>query len=88
MTLLTIVKAAADEIQMPRPATVVGNDTPDAQRFLRYANKVGSSVMKKYAWQALRNEHTFTATATEEQTGALPDDFDRFVPETFWNRVS
>lgn len=88
MTLLTIVKAAADEIQMPRPATVVGNDTPDAQRFLRYANKVGSSVMKKYAWQALRNEHTFTATATEEQTGALPDDFDRFVPETFWNRDS
>lgn len=86
MTLLTIVKAAADEIQMPRPATVVGNNTPDAQRFLRYANKVGRAVMRKCNWQALRNEQTFTATATEEQSGVLPADFDRFVPESFFNR--
>lgn len=86
MTLLSICHNAADEVQILRPASVAGNSAPDAQRFFRYANKVGNAVMKRHPWQVLRKEQSFTGVAGSEQTGILPDDFDRFIPETFWNR--
>lgn len=86
MSLLTICQDAADEIQQGRPGSIVGNGDPGSQRFLRYANKVGKRLMTQAAWQALRTEVTFTAVAGEAQPGILPSDFNRFVPETFWNR--
>lgn len=85
MTLLDICQAAADEVDMLRPATIAGNAAPEAQKFFRYANKVGSRLMRAHCWQALRKQRTFSALGQEEQTGALPDDFDRFVAQTFWN---
>lgn len=86
MTLLSICQAVADEVGILRPATIIGNTDPDAQKLLRFANKTGNRLMKAYPWQVLRKERTFTALSGSTQTGILPDDFDRFVPETFWNR--
>jgi hypothetical protein len=45
-------------------------------------------MMKTYPWQTLRKEGTFTALAQETQTSILPSNFDRFVPETFWDRTN
>jgi hypothetical protein len=39
-------------------------------------------------WQVLRREKQHTTVATETQTGMLPADFRRFVPDTFWDRTS
>lgn len=86
MSLLTICRAAADEIGIDRPAIVAASAQPEAQKLYRYANKVGNALMKAYAWAPLRAEQTFTSISQEIQTNALPDDFDRFLPETFWNR--
>lgn len=86
MTLLSICTDAADEIGLERPATVYWSSNPTAQKLYRYANRVGNALMKAYAWQQLRAERTFTALGQEEQTNILPSDFDRMVPETFWNR--
>lgn len=86
MTLLSICQDAADEVQIPRPAALAGSSAPDAQRFVRYANKVANALMKRHPWQVLRKEQAFTGVAGSEQTNILPDDFDRFIPETFWNR--
>lgn len=89
MSLLTICQAVADEAGIePRPTSVIGSSQPVVLRLLRYANKTGTQLMKKVAWQVLRKERTFTSVATETQTSILPSDFDRFVPETFWNRSS
>lgn len=88
MTLLTICRDAADETGITRPTAVVGNSAPEVQKLLRYANKVGRRIMKVAEWQVLRKEQTFTALATEAQTGIIPADFDRFVPETFWDRTN
>lgn len=88
MTLLTLAQAAADEVDLSRPATLISNSDPGAQKMLRYANKAGDHLMRAYAWQELRREQTFTALAQETQTGILPSDFDRFVPETFWDRTN
>lgn len=88
MTLLTICQDAADEIGIDRPTAVIGSSQPAVQKLLRYANKAGVVLSKKVAWQALRKERTFTSVASETQTSILPSDFDRMVPETFWNRSS
>lgn len=86
MTLLTICHDAADEIDILRPAIIIGNTEPDARGLLRLVNKVGRRIMKVFPWQILRKEQTFTSISGETQTSILPSDFDRFVPETFWNR--
>lgn len=86
MTLLSICQDAADEIGIPQPSTVAGNPAPEAQKLFRYANKVGKRLVSMVEWQDLRIERTFSAIAGETQTGIIPADFDRFVPETFWDR--
>lgn len=88
MSLLSIVQDAADEIGIQRPTSVAGNSDPDAQKLLRLINKAGFGLMKEVAWQVLRKEQTFTALNQEAQTSILPSDFDRFVPETFWDRTN
>lgn len=86
MTLLTIARAVADEVGIDRPSSVIGNPQPEVQKLLRHANKVGIRMMKSVAWQVLRKEKTYTSISGETQTSILPSDFDRFVPETFWDR--
>lgn len=86
MSLLSICQDASDEVGITQPPSIVGNSNGEVQKLYRCANKIGLRLMRVYPWQILRKEQTFTATATEEQAAALPSDFDRFSPETFWNR--
>lgn len=88
MSLLSIVQDIADEVSGPRPATIASNTNPDAQNYLRIVNKVGKRLMKLYDWQDLRAEHSFTAGGAETLVSLanMPSDFDRFIPETFWDR--
>ena len=91
MSLLTICQNAADELQLPRPASIIGNSNTDPRRLLRYANRVGERLMKTCVWQRLRKERTFAATAAIQQAAWAPSDpadFDRFIPETFWDRTN
>jgi hypothetical protein len=86
MTLLSIAQDAADEIGIFRPGAIASSTDPDAQKLFRLANKVGYSLMRVYSWQFLTKERTFTAISGETQTDILPSDFDRFIPEAFWDR--
>ncbi len=88
MTLLSICQDAADEIGIFRPGAVASSTDPDAQKLFRLANMVGNRLMKIYAWQFLRTEQTFTALGQEAQTAIIPSDFDRIIPETFWDRTN
>jgi hypothetical protein len=89
MSLLTIAQDAADELGLDaRPISVVGNPAPDVQRLLRFAQRVGRDLVARAPWQALRRKHPFTATATEVQANAIPADFGRFYPETFWDQTN
>lgn len=90
MTLLTIAQNVADYTNGPRPSSVGSNTNPDAQKYLRVINKVARRLMKVYPWNDLRQEHPFTASGTQTLLAAadMPTDFDRFVPETFWDQSS
>jgi len=87
MSLLTIIQNAAIEVGIIKPTTAFANTNPDIVKLMRLSNKVGLRLMKLFPWEILSAERTFTSVATEEQVAILPADFDRFVPETFWNRT-
>jgi hypothetical protein len=89
MTLLAICQDAADELGLDaRPATVVGNPAPEVQRLLRFAQRVGRDLVARAPWQALRLRQSFTPTASEVQANAIPADFGRFCPETFFDQTN
>ena len=88
MSLLTIIKDAASRIGVVEPAAGVGSNDPNAKKLVALANQEGRDLQKRLDWQALVKEQSWSATATEEQANQIPDDFDRMLPKTFWNRTT
>lgn len=86
MSLLSIVRRAANKIGAPQPANVFGNPEPNARLLLECANEEGMALASEWEWQALRAEQVFTASGTAIQANALPTGFDRMVADTFFNR--
>lgn len=88
MSLLTIAQRAANKIGVPRITSVVGSTDPVARLMLECANEEGADLATEWQWQKLRTTREFVATATTIQAGALPADFDRMVPDTFYNHAT
>lgn len=88
MSLLTTVQQACYMMGVPPPATVIGNTDITALRLLYLANEEGRALAARHAWQAITQEKTFTTTAAAAQTGSIPSDFDRMIPETMFNRTA
>lgn len=86
MTLLTMLNGVADECGVARPQTVIAGTDATTRRLLTMANREGRSLAK-LDWPVLRKEKTFTSTAAETQTSAVPSDWSRFTDRTFWNRT-
>lgn len=87
MSLLSIVSDALDGISSIRiPTSIVGNSDPTARTCFRLVNKLGRGLMRDYDWQELKVDYTFN-TAVNQQGYALPADFKRFSPLTFWDRT-
>lgn len=86
MTLLTIVQDVSGRLSLPQPSAVVGSSDKQVIQLYELANEEGSELAARHPWQALTEEATFTTVDTPSQTGALPADFDRFIPNSFFNR--
>ncbi|MBS7811207.1 phage adaptor protein [Roseococcus pinisoli] len=87
MTLLTIAQAVMDESNLVRSGAVIGNQDPEVQKILRFANRIGGDLLARGAWQALRARKDLVAVPAEAQAAAFPDDFGRMAPETFWDQA-
>ncbi|MEO5329949.1 MAG: hypothetical protein H7829_17095 [Magnetococcus sp. THC-1_WYH] len=85
MNVLSIAQNVADEVGVPRPSILVSATDPIHQKIYRHINKVGTSLMRAHPWQELRKVQSITAVAQALQTSAVPSNFDRFIPETFWD---
>ena len=85
MSLLTVAQAIAEEVGLPAPATVVGNSDRTAKQLLRLINRAGRILAKKN-WNILQKEHTFSTSASTASYD-LPDDFDRFLDLSMWDRT-
>lgn len=88
MTLKSLVQSAATKIGIPQPSTIIGNNDPQVETLLTFANEEGEELARSGHWEELTKETTFTAVAASEQTGALPSDFVAFVNDSFYNRSS
>jgi len=86
-SLLTIIQDVADRVGLVRVSSVIGSSDHQVRQLLALANQEGRELARRYTWQALTFEKTFTTIAQESQTGAIPADFDRFVKDTFYNRT-
>lgn len=87
MSLLSIIRDAADGAKATRPTQVIGSGDLTARLMLRCANESGKTLALRHDWEAMQREASFTATATTVQSDALPSDFSRTMPGTFWNRT-
>lgn len=87
MSLLTIAQDAAREVGFEPPNFIYGSTDATARQLLALANREGKILSRRHYWTILQKEHSFT-TISGQDNYALPDDFDRFIDGTLWDRNS
>jgi hypothetical protein len=87
MSLLTLIQNSAKRLGLSNPASAFNSSDNQIIQLVALAQEEGIELAKRHPWQVLTKEKTFTCTAAAAQTGAIPDDFDRFVDESFFNRT-
>lgn len=88
MSLLTIISEVCGRLSLTIPATVVGNSDQQVTQLYYLTNKAGHDLAQSYNWQALTKTKTFTTVNATTQPNAVPSDFDRFIPNSFFNRTT
>lgn len=88
MTLLSIVQRVARLVTIQPPTSVVTNtqDT-QVQQLYELVNEEGRDLASSYDWQVLMQQQTFVTVAAAAQPGVVPSDWDRFIPDSFFNRT-
>jgi hypothetical protein len=89
MSLLTIVQNAAKELGLSSPSSAYASTDAQVVQLVALAQREGKELMRDYDWQALITPHTFLGVANNDQAPStpIPTDFDRFIPETFFNHT-
>lgn len=88
MSFLTLIQNSAKELGLASPSSAYASTDQQVIQLVALAQREGTELMQDFDWQVLTTEKTFTSVALADQTtaSAVPSDFDRFVPETFFNR--
>jgi len=87
--LLQIVQDAADLLGVARPSSVINSTDQQIRQLLGFTLKEGQELSEATEWEELTVEHTFVTVGAQTQTNTpIPSDFDRFVPESLWNRTA
>lgn len=88
-TVNDIINDAALEMGIVEAAAtdVFSATDPGFNQLCALLKSAGREFMKKATWQELIEEHTFVTADTDDGVYDLPDDFDRMIPQTHWNRI-
>lgn len=86
MTLLTMVNEAQGLLSSPRSNVVVASTDLNVRLLTSIANQEGRELARRYAWESLITEKTFTSVAAAIQTNAVSSDYDHIVNHTMFNR--
>jgi hypothetical protein len=83
-TLIDVVQRTADELGLPRPTSVAGNDHL-ARQLHALANAAGLDLVRSHDWGVLQS---LAAITTQEGVFDYdpPADFHRMVADTHWDR--
>lgn len=87
MTALSVVQDAWNRlgIEDDTPSAVVSSGDATVKVLRALLTQEGKELAARGDWQRLVKEKAITTTATQVQTGAVPADFSRMIPETAWN---
>lgn len=83
-TLLQIVQAAANEITITAPSSVVSSIDDTAQALLAFANRSGYTLSLAGLWESLIKRNEFV-TVAGQQGYDFPSDYRKIIPSTQWN---
>lgn len=87
MTLLSALNDVQRLVSLPVSSAIVA-DTQESQQLLyALAKRSIMDLARRHEWPALKRENSFTASIAELQASGRPSNFDRMIPETFWNRT-
>ena len=89
MSLLTIIQQVSLQIGLPKPDTVALSPDLQAQQMVAMVNLAGEALARRYEWQALNQEASFTTVATELQgaIATIAPGFRFIINDTIWNRT-
>lgn len=86
MTLLSFINEAQDTLSLPRSNVVASSTDANVRMLLALSKQEGRQLARRFTWEALITEQTFTSIAATEQTNAVPSDYERFVNNSMFNR--
>lgn len=89
MTLLELVQAFCRRTNIDVPTAVMSSTNEQINQIHALLQEEGDDLVTRGDWQQLVNEATHTTVATESQgaiTTIASNGFDRFKPNTFWDR--
>lgn len=86
MSLLTIVQTVNDELSLVARniETVTGSTDRIVKQIKAISKRVIYDLATRFEWAELERKATIT-TVLDQETYALPYDFDRMISRTFWN---
>jgi len=89
MSLLSIVAGACGQLNLVTPSSVAGSTDQQTLQLLALARQGGRELARRFDWQVLTREATFTTVAAEQQAtlSSVVGDFARVIDETMWNRT-
>ncbi len=90
MSLLTIIQDAAVELGFASPSAVFASTDPTVALLRVIASKEGKELARRFDWQVLQKEGTFTTVAAEMQVASMSTtftDFGHIINGTMWNRT-
>jgi hypothetical protein len=88
VSLLTALQDAAEAVSLPRPAQIIGATSESERLLWMVAKREALALARRHDWPELTSEHSWTAAATETQSGGKPSDYDRMITNSFFNRTS
>jgi len=88
MTCLSIVQSVCKRVGLGTITAAYSSSDSKIQQVVELANEAGQEISRRYPWQALITEATYTTLATEIQGAitTLAPGFDYIINDTIWNR--
>lgn len=90
MSLLTIVQAHCQRVNISSPATVIGSQDPQIVQIRSILEEEGNLLSTRGVWENLQNQCTFNSIAAEDQgniNSLATNGFRYIVNYTFWDRT-
>lgn len=84
--LLAIIQDSCRLLSLPIPLVVVASTDTQVQQLYAIANEEGDELQRSYEWQLLTEQYTYATSATEEEPTAIPDDLDRWIANSMFDR--